>query len=556
MFELSSIRTIGIMILLAAVVILLLRRIKIPNIVAYIITGLILIPFINLLYSFNNPNISGDTFINLEGIKIISKVGIALLLFLVGLELSFKKIRDVGKVAVIAGLGQVIFTAIGGFAIAVLLQFSTMESLFLAVALTFSSTVVVVKLLDQKRELYTLYGSIAVGIFLVQDLVVIIVLTLLAGIGADTSLQPFEVTLNITKAFAGMGALLALALISSKYLLPRPFAWAARSPETLFIWSLGWCFIFVLLAEKMNLSLEIGAFLAGISLAQLPCSHDLHRRVHPLVNFFIALFFISLGAQMELSAAKEYLIPAVILSLFVLIGNPIIFIWIIGKMGYDLRTSFLTSVTVAQISEFSFIFAAVGLSAGLIAPPLISLIALIGLITIAVSSYMIIYNHELYEVTKRTGLLSFFPSGTISESKLPPKYENHIIIVGMNSLGRYLALELQKKGETVLAIDTDPGKMSDISVKKIIGDIDYFSVLEEASIERAKLVISALQIETTNNLLAYRCKQLGIPVAIHAFDSSVIEDLKRLEVDFLIDSKRLSSDALFTMIMKEAGVNA
>jgi Kef-type K+ transport system membrane component KefB len=209
-------------------------------------------------------------------------------------------------------------------------------------------------------------------------------------------------------AFGGMTLLLAVAALASKYILPRLFAWVSNSQEALFIWSLSWCFLFVLGAETLELSLEIGAFLAGISLAQLPYNQELRRRVHPLMNFFIAVFFVSLGIQMELSAAQTHIWAAVVLSLFVLIGNPFIFMWIITRLGFGERTSFLTSVTVAQISEFSFIFAAMGLTTGLIGEEILSLIAVVGLITIGVSSYMILYNHGLYRVSRRLGILRIF----------------------------------------------------------------------------------------------------------------------------------------------------
>jgi Kef-type K+ transport system membrane component KefB len=528
------------MIVVTALVVLVLRRIHIPNLVSYIISGLLLATYFSTFEQLQFGDVGYDDNVALEIIKAIAKVGIALLLFLVGLELSLEKIKDVGKVAIIAGVGQVVFTAIGGFILSLLLQFSILDSLFLAVALTFSSTVVVVKLLDQKRELHSLYGRIAVGIFLVQDLIVIIVLTFLAGLDSGSTLQPLTLFINMARAFGSMLVLLAFALFASKYLLDKPFTWASQAADTLFIWSLGWCFLFVMIAEFFNLSLEIGAFLAGISLAQLPCSHNLRRRVHPLVNFFIAVFFISLGAQMELTGAKQHLLPAFILSIFVLIGNPIIFIWIIGRMGYHPKIAFLTSVTVAQISEFSFIFAAVGLNAGLIGKELLAIIALIGLITIAVSSYMILYNHWLYDKLKDFRLFSFFAGNGSKKEELVSSLKNHILVVGLNTMGKKLVEDLNELGEVVLAIDTDARKTKGIKSRILVGNIDYLTVLEDAHAGEAKLVISTLQIEDTNNLLAFRCKQLDVPVVIHAFDKSIVDDLMQLGVAYLINSKALN----------------
>jgi Kef-type K+ transport system membrane component KefB len=535
MADLDFVSSIGIMIVAAAAVVLIARRINIPSIVLYILTGLIVGPVgFNLLSIQLGHNASGAE----AAVAVAAEIGIVLLLFLVGLELSLDKIRAVGKVAISAGLGQVLFTAALGYGIALLLGFDVMASIFLATALTFSSTVVVVKLLDQKNHLHLLYGRIAVGIFLVQDLVVIIVLTFLAGLGEPESLEFSTVAVGLGQAFLGMAVLLGAALLAARYLLAKPMSWVASSAEATLIWSLCYCFAFVVGSEWLQLSPEIGAFLAGLSLAQLPIAHDLRRRVHPLMNFFIAIFFIALGAQMELASATEHWFAAIVLSAFVIIGNPFIFMLIIARGGYSERTSFMTSVTVAQISEFSFIFAAVGLSAGLIDKSILSLITVVGLITIGVSSYMILYNEGLYERIRRWGLLKPFRASQTEDEKSEPPLSGHVLVVGMNAMGRRLVTDLHRRGEIVLAIDTDARKLADLPGHSLVGSVDYPSVLEEASLERAKLVVSTLRIEDSNNWLAYRSKQAGAPVAIHAFDPSVVEDLQQLGVDFLIDPKK------------------
>ncbi|MGH7443779.1 MAG: cation:proton antiporter, partial [Longimicrobiales bacterium] len=168
MTDFPVLRDLGLILVAGALFVLLARRINMPTIVAYIFAGLVLGPLTGLISST-------------ESVALIAEAGIALLLFLVGLELSLAKIRDVGRVAIAAGLGQVALTAVGGFGLARLLGFTAIEAAFIGTALTFSSTVVVVQLLGQKRELDTLYGRIAVGILLVQDLVVIIALTFLTG---------------------------------------------------------------------------------------------------------------------------------------------------------------------------------------------------------------------------------------------------------------------------------------------------------------------------------------------------------------------------------------
>jgi Kef-type K+ transport system membrane component KefB len=522
--DLPLLQSLGYIIVAAAVVVFVTRPLKIPTIVVYIAVGLLLGPVTQLLAVT-------------ETIDVISEVGIVLLLFLVGLELSLDKIRDVGKIAIIAGVVQMALTAGGGFGLALLLGFTTVQALFLAIALTFSSTVVVVKLLEQQGDLHALYGRIAVGILLVQDLAVIVVLTFLAGLGDPQALTLSSITRGLSGAFLGMGVLMVAALIAAKYLLPRAFGWVAQYADALFIWSLCWCFLLVLASELMHLSPEIGAFLAGVSLAQLPFSHNLRRRVHPLMNFFLAIFFVSLGIQMELGAAATYWKEALLLSAAVLVGKPLLFLWLLPRGGYGERTSFLAGVTLAQISEFSFISTALGLSIGLIDESILSVVGLVGLTTMAISSYLILYNEPLYGRVAASGALAIFGAPPQEPAEEGEELSGHVIIVGMNALGRLLVPELMKRGETVLAIDTDERKLATLPCQTLAGNAEHPSLLEVAQLEHAKLLVSTLQIEETNKILAYHCRQVGIPSSIHAFDRSVVQELREIGVSHLMMSK-------------------
>jgi Kef-type K+ transport system membrane component KefB/voltage-gated potassium channel Kch len=522
------------------------RRIRMPSIVSYVLAGLIVGPLTGWVVHSQNAH---------DALATVAEMGIVLLLFLVGIELSLDRIKQVGRVAVAAGLGQVVFTAAGGFGLAALLGFSVVESLFLAVALTFSSTVVVVKLLDQKHELHALYGRIAVGIFLVQDLVVVVILTLLAGLGQPEDLTMTSVALGIGRAFAGMGGLLAASLLAARFLLPRVLGWAARTPRVLFFWALAYCFAVVLAARALSLSLEIGAFVAGLSIAQLEVAADLRRRMHPLMSFFIAVFFVSLGARMELGAAGAYWKEAAVLSLFVLIGNPVIFLWIIARYGYSERTSFLTSVTVAQISEFSFIFAAMGVTMNLVGPEILSIVAVVGLVTIALSAYMILYNHELYARLEGSWLLRLFRAGGhVDEEPPSDQLRGHVVVVGMNDLGRRIASELHHRGELVLVVDTDPAKLQGMPLLTCTGDIETPAVLEEVRLAEAKLAISALRIETTNKLFAHRCRALGVPVVVYGFDRFMVEQLQATGPDYVIDARAESGKRLLEELERVGAV--
>lgn len=521
--ELTLLLNLGFIVITAAVCAFLGKLVKMPSIVAYIIAGMALGPGLGIVQLDHS-------------LELISELGIALLLFLVGLELSLQKIKDLGRVAMILGSLQVSMTAAGAYAISTLMGFGKMECVFLAATVTFSSTVVVIKLLDQKGATSRLFGRIAISLFLAQDIVVIIGLTILSGLGSGGG-ESFEIvalTKNLCIAFGGMIVLLLVSLLASRYVLPKPFAWASRSPDTVFIWALCWCFLVVLLAHQFHLSVEIGAFLAGIAIAQLPIHEDLHRRLHPLMTFFVAVFLVTLGIQMEISVLGEVWKYALGLSAFVIIAKPLIVFTILSRLRYSEYTAFQTATASGQVSEFAFILLGLGAGAGLIEARLASLGGMVGILTIAISSYLILYSDPLYGVFRKLGILKFFNAKQEPDTEEVHTQEGHVIVVGMNALGREMVKQLSDRGETVLAIDTDPRKLEGLNcAETLIGSVEYESAVEEIGLGRARLVISALQIEDTNHLLAYRCRSAGVPCAIHAFDISVVEDLLDLDTAYM-----------------------
>lgn len=525
MFDESFIQSFGIIIGAAAMFVLIARAVKAPAIIAYLISGILIGPVMNLV-SISDP------------IDLIAKSGIALLLFLVGLELSFEKLAKLGKTALLAGLGQVLVTGALGWGLSIMLDFNTIEALFIATSLTLSSTVVVVKLLNDRQELDQLYGKISIGILLFQDLVVILFLTILMGLDSDMSFEVWPITKSIGMALGKMGILFAGVLLTLRYVLARPFEWAARSQETLFIWSLSWCFVVVSVAHAFNLSEESGAFLAGISLAQMPFSHDVQHRTHPLMNFFIAVFFVTLGIQMQPMEITNDLGQIALFVGFVLAVKPIIIFTLLMGLRSGARTAFLSAITLSQVSEFSFIFLALGVTNGFIQPALLASIGIVGLITIAVSAVAITNNHRIVVRFRRLPFFRDEPkTGTHARQRFKAKRNGHIIVVGVNTLGREIAQRLCAQGEQVLAIDTDPRKLTNLPCEAFHGNVEYLSVLHAVNLPQAKLLISALHIESANELLAYRCDSLGVPCSVNVSDLSVTENLLDLNVAYLMIPK-------------------
>jgi Kef-type K+ transport system membrane component KefB len=500
------------------------RALRLPPMLGYLLAGLVLGP------------LTGAVAVG-ESVEIVSEVGIALLLFLVGLELSLERIRDIGRTAVLAGAAQMVLTAALGFGLATLLGFPAPQAAFLAAAVTFSSTVVVVRMLDHAGELAATHGRIAVGILLVQDVAVALVLALLTGIEGTRQPGPAAVAGALGRALAGTVLLGALAVLAARRLLPRLFAWLARSPETLFLWSLSWCFALVLFAHAIHISVELGAFIAGVALAQLPESAKLAGRVEPLADFFLAVFFVALGIRLDPGAAAEHAGAAIALSLFVILGKPLILMAVLPRFGYGERTSFRAGLSLGQISEFAFIMAALALAAGLIEPGVLSLVGVVGLVTIGVSAVLIGAAGPVYRAAAGAGLLRPFRAAADPPPPAGDAPAGHVIVVGMNTLGRRLVTELRGRGHDVLALDVDAAKLAGLPCRTLLADADQPDVLERAGLRRAALLVSTLQIEDANKLLAHRARAAGVPASIHAFDSSLVPELEAIGVAHLMVSK-------------------
>ena len=403
--------------------------------------------------------IAGPAWLNLiegqDAFELLATMGIALLLFVVGLKLDVSLIRQSGPVALYTGLGQVLFTSIIGFGIAIALGISMLHALYVAVALTFSSTIIIVKLLSDKREIDSLHGRIAIGLLIVQDIVVVLVMIFLtafgAGEGEDASLiEETGLVLLYGALFVG-----GVVLIT-RYAIGPVFRLFARSQELLVLGAIGWALILAATGDMLGLSKEVGAFIAGVSLASTPFREAISTRLVSLRDFLLLFFFLSLGADLDLSRLGAQLVPALVLSAFVLIGNPLIVMTITGIMGYRKRTGFLAGLTVAQISEFSLILAAMGLAVGHIDDDTLGLITLVGLVTIGLSTYMILYSHPIYE---RIGkYLSIFEREHDIEHQLrdDESFRPDVIVYGLGRYGGQLFEQLNERGHTVLGVDFDP----------------------------------------------------------------------------------------------------
>jgi Kef-type K+ transport system membrane component KefB len=484
-----------------------------------------------------------------DNIHLLAEIGISILLFIVGLKLDLRIIQSVGKIALMTGLGQVVFTSLFGYFIGLALGFSNLHSFYIAVALTFSSTIIIVKLLSDKKEIDSLHGQIAIGFLIVQDIVVILVMIILTTLKQNNDANLAE---SIIKTIISGTGLILLTASAMRWVLPRLSNFLAKSQELLVLFAIAWAVGLATTSELIGFSSEVGAFLAGMSLASSEFREVISNKLVSLRDFLLLFFFVNLGSELDLSIIGEQIPAALIFSVFVLVGNPIIVLIIMGIMGYRKRTSFLAGLAVAQISEFSLIFAGLGYSVGHINSETVGLITLVGLITIGLSTYMIIYSHELYEFLS--------PALGIFESKNPYRENQHrqeekirnfdFIILGLGRFGKNIADILdQNHSLSYLGVDFDPSIVDEWQKagKNIIyGDIGDPDLLEQIPFNNTKIIINTNpDFENSKQLVqALRLNKYSGKVYLTANNEKSYEMLKSCGSDEVLMPHKMAAQYL------------
>lgn len=528
-FELSLVIAIAV---LMAIIMRLLRQ---PLIVSYILTGLIVGPFfLNFIQST-------------EIFELFGEIGISILLFTVGLNLSPELIKQFGKISLLTGAGQVLITSGLGFFLARLLGYDPLTSGYIGTALAFASTIITLKLLSDRNELETLHAKVTIGFLIIQDLLALILLFSVPII-ANADVSSFSI---ITMLIKGIIMVALIWIIAHKLLRPLN-NFFSHSQELLFLFSLSWGFVIAAIFKFSGFSLETGALIAGISLAALPARHEITARLTPLRDFFIVIFFILLGAQIAVTDITTILPKAVVFSLLILIINPLIILLIMKRNGYRKKTSFKTALAITQLSEFSLILVGVGASLGHLNTAVVSTITLVGLITIFISSYLILHADSLYELVE--------PWLTVFEQERPkePAYVTPvfpIMLFGCNRIGHDFVETFKKEGKRFLVIDYSPETIEDLrvnGVETVYGDASDIGFLQDLNMSKLELVVSTIPHLTTNivltDVIRQQVKKPIIMAVAHTIDDALL--LYKHGVDYVILPHFLGGQYAADMIVK------
>ncbi len=528
---------IGLLMIIATIIGYVAKLLRQPLIPAYILSGILIGPSVIGMITDHHT------------IALLSEVGIAFLLFVIGLEMDFKRLKDIGLVASVGGTIQVAVLFLVGFVTAYFLgYFSNIESVYLGIIFAFSSTMVVVKILSDKKELNTLHGRIIIGVLLMQDMFAILALSLFPTLG---NLSLMFILISLSKAvliFFG-------TIFLSRVVFPGIFKFSARYHELLLLSSISVCFIFAMILHSLGFSIAIGAFLAGISLAHLPYNLEMISKMRSLKDFFATIFFVSLGMEINIASIKGLIIPVIIFVIIISLLKPLIIMLITSFFGYSKKNSLFSGIYLAQISEFSLILVAQGFVLGHVSEKIMTICITLAVISITLSTYFMKYSQSIYSlISSRLNLFDSIAKQRNREISIEPKQKDYkAIIVGYSLLGYSIIKTFKKMKIPFLVIDFNPDLIKRLireNINCIYGDIGDSELIEKVNLKEAEIIVSTIPHFKDSLMLIKRTKKVNQKANIFVTSDSVGHALKLYDegADYVILPHFLGGDHVSLMI--------
>ncbi len=536
---------IGIMVIIATLFSYLARIVKQPMIPAYIVAGIILGPVLGII-------------INSSIIRTLSEIGIAFLLFITGLELDLRKLKEVGVVSSFGGLIQVISVFAFTFLIAVMMRFTTIEAIYLGIIIALSSTMVVVKILSDKQSIDTLHGKITIGILIMQDIIAIVALSLLKSM---ESFSLFFLVISLIKALLLIGFIFLLA----RFIVSPLFKTAAKNQELLFLLAITFLFFSSLLFQHigdimvglfslfnvplssqmsqslgMGFSIAIGAFAAGVGMANLPFTFQIIGQIKPLRDFFSTIFFVSLGLELTSASLNSLVGPLLVFFILVVLLKPLIIFGLTVFFGYTKKTAFFTGLSLGQVSEFSLILVAQGILLGYIPQQILTITILLAILSIIFTSYIVNYDVPFYlAISPRIKSFDTLAEHTANLEYIPKRRRYEVIICGYSRIGFSIEKKLRELRKKILIIDFNPDIIRKLMKEKIpcmFGDVGNGEVLQRLDFSHANIIISTVPTLVDNEVLIERAKRNNKDITVIVTANQIDEALKLYErgADYVI----------------------
>lgn len=507
-----------------------------PTILGYIAAGLLIGPVLGLV---KDTTVLGN----------FSEIGIALLLFIIGVELDIRRIRQLGISSMLVGLLQVVITVAISYFAAVKIGFSPLQAVYVSLIVAFSSTMVVVKLLSDKNELDSLHGELVLGILIVQDIIAVFAMAVLGTMGNFT---PAAIA-----AVVGKGALLIASAVAVGIVLNKALRYLVSSKELLFIFAIALCMAFGAWAAFLGYSVAIGAFIAGIILGNTQFNYEIAGKVKPLRDFFLTLFFVSLGMQLSFSGSSGLLQKALLVSLLVILLKPVVSFFVTKAFRFGNRTALLSSLQLGQVSEFSLILVASGISLGHIGNEFFSITALLTMLTFAMTAYTIKFDNAIYVAL--SPFMKVFGRLSAKEENLkavPERLSGHVIVFGVYRMGGKVIRLLLKKKEKIVVVDYNPEKIRQLlkqGVSCICSEMGNWEIDELLGFKNAKAVVSTIRDKDSNLGLIGRVRASGSKavIVVAAFSEEDALELYKKGADYVVLPEQLGGEHIITNVISK-----
>ncbi len=536
----SLVRDIGLSVFLAGMLSVLFTRLKIPSIAAFLAAGI-----------FAGPEF-GKLVTDKGNIETIAHLGLVLLLFLIGLEINLKKILASGRTLVLTGLLQFPLCVAFGFAVAWLIGRTGWAALagpytplYVGITAAASSTLLVVKLLQERFQFDTVVGRVALGILIFQDLWAMVVLAAQPNF-AQPDMKPVALT------FVGIGALIAVTLILARLVLPTCFHWIAKVPELLLVAALGWCFGIGLLGESLgnllgtlgvhadiHVSQEMGALIAGASIASLPYSGEVMAKVSAVRDFFVTLFFVGLGMGIPLPDGVDVLALSALIMLIAVASRYVVFKPLLYYTGFDRRAAIVTATKLVPISEFCLVIAYLGAGFGHLSGTTVSAVIFAFVITAVAYPFIFETGDVLHD---RLGplltRLGFKPPASPNGASGGGQESWDVVLLGFHRIASSLLCEIERHDRELLArtlvVDFNVALHADITKRGATahyGDISNPDTLRHAGVAGAKVIICTIPddvLKGTSNLQLAKVLRQMTPEAIVIVNAVQVSDARAM----------------------------
>ena len=534
MHEVSIIKDIVIILLVSIPIIFIFKKLSLPSIVGFLIAGMIIGPYGFQLIS------------EIEQVEVMAEIGVILLLFTIGLEVSFSRLMEMKKYLLAAGGMQVLLTIIIAGTIFLLFKIPINKSIYYGMLVSLSSTAIVLKILSDKGELEAPHGRLALSILIFQDLAIVPMFLLLPILATTNLSNPLSILLQLVYAFGAVAVILFVA----KLIMPKILFQLAklRMREAFTVGILLLLLGMAYLTYSIGLSFALGAFIAGIILSETELSHQVVAEILPLKDAFNSIFFVSIGLLLDFQFVLVHPVTLALIIIGILTLKSLIIIAIVKFLRFPLRTAVITGLGLAQIGEFSFVLAQAGLSFNLIEASFYNGFLAVSIFTMLLTPLVFLF---IPSISKKFGSLE----NTTKKAGKQEELKDHAIIVGFGLNGRNLARVLRETGINYIIIELNPEtvKKEKLNGEKIIyGDITKEDILHHTKIETAKIIVFAISDPTASRIGLQNAKRLNTSVyaIVRTRYTTEIEGLHKLGADEVIPEEFETSLQIFSKVLE------